>query len=259
MKKFFPLVMILALLLIFLAACGGASDGGSSGGQPGGGSGTTVPSTGGDTPQPPPVTPGPPGGATPGGGALVEGDLHELIAKIYADYHAKPDVIAAKAENEEINTRLAELSELVYGANDLTDTEKAELATEMEGLSERNRELTKFFIPFTAEMDLTQEGTEFNPNVVYFIGADDIPFREAVVSEAALMAQPYSLVLLRMEEGADIEAAKSKIRSGVNPRKWECVGIDPADVVVDNIGDLVILIMAHNSKQLHESFLTLAV
>ena len=113
-------------------------------------------------------------------------------------------------------------------------------------------------LPPVMEMPLTEEGTQFNPNIEYFIGAKGIPFSEAVVSEAAIGAHAYSLVLLRMQPGADVEAAKTKIKNGVDPMKWICVGVDPGDVVVDSIGDLVILIMSEHSTALQKAFQQLA-
>ena len=53
----------------------------------------------------------------------------------------------------------------------------------------------------------------------------------------------YSVVLVRMKDGADIEAAKTKIAETVNPRKWVCVEVAKEDVIVKNKGDLIILIM----------------
>jgi hypothetical protein len=48
------------------------------------------------------------------------------------------------------------------------------------------------------------------------------------------------------------------IRNNVNPQKWICVGVDRENVIVDSIGDLVILIMSDNGPQaLHEAFLNL--
>ena len=114
-------------------------------------------------------------------------------------------------------------------------------------------------LPFLMEAPLTHEGTAFNPSVSYFIGSNDVPFKEGLVSEAAIGAQAYSVVLLRMESGADINAAMNTIRTTVDPWKWICVGVDPSDVIVDNIGDLIILIMSDYSRQLHEAFRTLAV
>ena len=185
--------------------------------------------------------------------------MRELIARIYETYNNRDDVKAALSEYDANSERIGEIGEVVWSDDHgLNEDELAELQAEMDGLSQHNNELDKFRIPMVMEQDLTQEGTAFNPSVSYFIGADDIPFAEAVVSEAAIGAQAYSLVLLRMEEGADVESAKAKIREGADPMKWICAGVDPSDVIVDNIGDLVILIMFDNSKALHEAFLELA-
>ena len=56
----------------------------------------------------------------------------------------------------------------------------------------------------------------------------------------------YSVVLVRMEDGADIEAAKTAIKENVNPRKWVCVEVPEEDVIVKSKGDLIILIMVEN-------------
>ncbi|MDR1669073.1 MAG: hypothetical protein LBR76_03870, partial [Oscillospiraceae bacterium] len=92
----------------------------------------------------------------------------------------------------------------------------------------------------------------------YYIGKTGIPFREGVASESAIGSTAYSLVLLRMEDNADIEKAKTDIKGSVKPNKWICVAVDPGNVVVDSLGNLVILIMSDNSKALHDAFLKLA-
>lgn len=191
--------------------------------------------------------------------AHVEGDLRELITKIYGTYNAREDVAAHLEELAELAKRSDEIGEIIWAPdNGLSEEEIAKLNAELEEIQPRRNELNKYQLPKTAEQDLTSEGTELNPNIVYFIGADDIPFSEGVVSESMIGSLPYSLVMLRMEADSDIESAKTKIKNGVDPQKWICVGVDPSDVVVDNIGDLVILIMAPNSKELHEEFLKLA-
>ena len=111
-------------------------------------------------------------------------------------------------------------------------------------------------LPGTFEEELTHEGTEFNPSVEYFIGSEEIPFKDGLVSESAF-GGGYSVVLLRMEENADIKAAKEEIAEKVDPWKWICMGVEAEDVIVDSKGDLVILIMSENSKELHDAFLKL--
>jgi len=94
-------------------------------------------------------------------------------------------------------------------------------------------------------------------NKASMLGSNDVKFTEALASEAAIMTIPHSMVLLRVEKSADIEGIKKLIRDNVDPRKWICVGVDPENVIVDSIGDLVFLVMSENAKAYHDSFLKL--
>lgn len=82
--------------------------------------------------------------------------------------------------------------------------------------------------------------------VEYAIGTSEIDYKEIVYSEPPMSSIAYSVVLVRMEEGADVEAAKTKIKEKANPRKWMCVEVAPEDVIVKSKGDLIILIMVEN-------------
>ena len=78
------------------------------------------------------------------------------------------------------------------------------------------------------------------------IGTTDIAYKEIYESKPMFGAIAYSVVLVRMEDGADIEAAKTAIKENVNPRKWVCVEVPEEDVIVKSKGDLIILIMVEN-------------
>ena len=78
------------------------------------------------------------------------------------------------------------------------------------------------------------------------IGTTDIAYKEIYESKPMIGAIAYSVVLVRMEDGADIEAAKTAIKENVNPRKWVCVEVPEEDVIVKSKGDLIILIMVEN-------------
>lgn len=80
-------------------------------------------------------------------------------------------------------------------------------------------------------------------NIEYYIGTKDIEYEEILASEPMMSSVAYSVVLVRMKDGADIEAAKTKIADTVNPRKWMCVEVPEEDVIVKSKGDLIILIM----------------
>ena len=64
---------------------------------------------------------------------------------------------------------------------------------------------------------------------------------EAAWSESMLSAQPYSMVLVRVAEGADMEAIKNAMFNGINTRKWVCV--DANELRVVSSADLIMLCM----------------
>ncbi len=65
---------------------------------------------------------------------------------------------------------------------------------------------------------------------------------EAAWSESMIGAQPYSLVFVRVAEGADMEAIKNAMFNGINTRKWICVEADQLRVV--SAADVIMLVMA---------------
>jgi hypothetical protein len=70
-----------------------------------------------------------------------------------------------------------------------------------------------------------------------------------------MMPSAYSLCLVRVKEGADVEKIKAEIKENVDPMKWVCVGVDPANIIVDNIGDIIVLIMSDShAQELHLAF-----
>ncbi|HHV95622.1 MAG TPA: DUF4358 domain-containing protein [Clostridiaceae bacterium] len=101
--------------------------------------------------------------------------------------------------------------------------------------------------------------TEINEeNCAYHLGKEGIEFEEAIASVPIMSTSAYELDLVRVKESADIEKIKSEIKENVNPQKWVCVGVDPDNVIVDNIGDVIIIIMSDDQgKALHEAFLAL--
>ena len=79
-------------------------------------------------------------------------------------------------------------------------------------------------------------------NVEMYLGTSDIDFKEALASESGVGSIAHSVVLIRVEDNADIEAIKEKIEKNVNPRKWICV--EAEEIEVENKGNLIILIMS---------------
>jgi len=95
-------------------------------------------------------------------------------------------------------------------------------------------------------------------NVANYLGKSGIEFKEAIASESNFSIFAYSLVLIRANDGQDIEKLKRDIKENADPQKWICVGVDPSNVIVDNIGDVVILIMSNvETQNLRNAFLAL--
>jgi hypothetical protein len=94
--------------------------------------------------------------------------------------------------------------------------------------------------------------------VEYFLGKSDLEFVEALASEPVMQPGAYSLVLVRVKEGTDVEKVKKDIKENVNPMKWICVGVKEENIVVDSIGDVIFLVMSDDqAKPLHDAFLAL--
>ena len=64
---------------------------------------------------------------------------------------------------------------------------------------------------------------------------------------------PYSMVMVRTAEGADVKAVAEGMKNGIDQRKWICVEADDLQVV--SYGDVVMLIMvASDNGMTSQSF-----
>lgn len=108
------------------------------------------------------------------------------------------------------------------------------------------------------ERPMMLTNTEVNEeNIEYYLGTSDIEYEEALASESGVGSIAHSVVLVRTKDNADIEAIKDKIEDNVDPRKWICVGVEEDDVIVENKGNLIILIMVNDEttrEKLETSF-----
>ena len=108
------------------------------------------------------------------------------------------------------------------------------------------------------ERPIMLANTEINEeNIEYFLGTKDIDYVEALASESGIGSIAHSVVLVRVSDDADVEAIKEKIEDNINPRKWICVGVEEDDVIVENKGNLIVLIMVDdetNREKIEESF-----
>lgn len=126
------------------------------------------------------------------------------------------------------------------------------LKGDLKSIIEKIYTISEVKLPKTGYTEVTSSNSK------YFLGTDKVEFTEAVASEPLIGSYAHSLVLLRAKNGADIDKIKADIKNNVDPRKWICVGVEPDNVVVDNIDNLIILIMNKDSEKLHKAFLSLA-
>ena len=102
------------------------------------------------------------------------------------------------------------------------------------------------------------ETTEIDPDdCFYYFGVESLDFEEGIASEYSV-GGAYSLCLIRAKSLDDVDELKRIIAENADPWKWFCTGVDEDKIVVDNIGDVIILIMYEKSELLHDIFLDLA-
>ena len=118
----------------------------------------------------------------------------------------------------------------------------------VEGTLEEIMEKVYAEIPEDERPMMLQNTEVTEENIEYYLGTSDIEYEEALASESMNSSIAHSVVLVRVKNNADIESIKTKIKENVDPRKWICVGVDEEDVVVENKGNLIILIMSQNNK-----------
>lgn len=141
----------------------------------------------------------------------------------------------AKKEGDSANLTgsLSEIADSIYANADLSQDFKDTMADFASG-------------------DIPQETAE------YLIGTADVEYTESFYSVPMMNVVPYQLILLRLPEGADMEAAKKTIADSADPRKWVCV--EAESVIVENVGDVILFVMGDSptTNALLTSFLALA-
>ena len=91
-------------------------------------------------------------------------------------------------------------------------------------------------------VDLTDTSEEGLWAVENFTGLKSTEnLSDIAVYEPMTGSQAFSLVLVRVSEGADAKAVAQDMSDNINPMKWICVGAD--EKIVAGYGDVVMLIM----------------
>ena len=109
-----------------------------------------------------------------------------------------------------------------------------------------------------ADAPMTYEAAITSENEVSMLGLAGVPYAEGLVTEPMISTIPHSMILLRMNADADIAKAKADIKANIDPRKWICVGVEPDQVIVDSIGDLVFVVMSVDAAAYQAGFQKLA-
>lgn len=106
----------------------------------------------------------------------------------------------------------------------------------------------------------TQEIDVTNSDMVQYVtgldNANDLEY--VVVSEPMISSQAYSLVLVKVKDGANANEVAKKMNENINAAKWICVTAER--VYTTSSGDVVCLVMSKEdvAKPIYEKFKTLA-
>ena len=94
------------------------------------------------------------------------------------------------------------------------------------------------------ELPMFGEYVEVNAdNVNWYLGLNECDFKEALANEPLIGSIAHSAVLVRGNEGQDMEALKEEVRANLNTNKWICVGIDSEDLVTEIRGNVLLVII----------------
>ena len=96
-------------------------------------------------------------------------------------------------------------------------------------------------------VDLTDSSEEGLWALKSYTGLDDASkISEAAAFEPMMGSLAFSMVMVRLAEGADSKAVAESMKSGIDTRKWICVEAD--DLKVAGFGDVVMLIMVNSDS-----------
>ena len=103
------------------------------------------------------------------------------------------------------------------------------------------------FMGGTMPIDLTDTSEDGLWNIKYNTGLDSAEgLTDAAVFGPMMGSIAFSMVMVRVAEGADAKAVAEAMKANINPRKWVCVEAD--DLMVAGYGDVVMLIMVSSQN-----------
>ena len=105
------------------------------------------------------------------------------------------------------------------------------------------------FMGGTMPIDLTDKSEDGLWNIKYNTGLDNADnITDAAVFGPMMGSMAFSMVAVRVRDGADVKAVAEGMKNGIDPRKWICVEADDLQVV--SFGDVVMLIMVDSASGL---------
>lgn len=146
---------------------------------------------------------------------------------------------------------------LLCGCGDGGGGESAGLAGSCEEILNKVYENADFDQEFRDSMDSYVASAIEGDTEEYILGTNEVKYTDSVCSTSMVTATAYQCVILRLAEGEDPEAAKETLREHADPRKWICV--EAESVILENIGDVVLYVMAEKNvaEAVRMSFLAL--
>ena len=142
------------------------------------------------------------------------------------------------------------LSLAACGGKKNQETEAAVLKVEgtMEELLNKTIEQRPVeFMGGVIPVDLTDSSEDGLWALKSYTGLDSAEkINEAAAFEPMMGSMAFSMVMVRVAEGADSKAVAEAMKSGIDTRKWICVEAD--DLKVAGFGDVVMLIMVNSDS-----------
>ena len=132
--------------------------------------------------------------------------------------------------------------------NQETETAAQTVAGTMEELLNKTIEQRPVeFMGGVIPVDLTDSSEDGLWALKSYTGLDSAEkITEAAAYEPMMGSIAFSMVLVRVAEGADAKAVAESMKSGIDTRKWICVEAD--DLKVAGFGDVVMLIMVNSDS-----------
>jgi hypothetical protein len=181
-----------------------------------------------------------------------------IFVLVFVGCCSKTDTDSNKEQTGSNSSSTEETSDENLGSNDSTENDvlDGELSVIIDNIYEKKD--TTLMLASTP-LDLTNMDS-----VIYNTGLADISkVKEAIVSEAMISSQAYSLVLIRVSDAAYAEEVANSMKNGINQSKWICVTADDLQIATQD--DLVLLVMVSSelkdsvtSQQMIEAFQAVA-